>query len=280
MMWIGIQKIHQRMNAPGMIIRKKSRDYIILDNKRIEVAWFGPSPREAPTIVFLHEGLGCVSMWRDFPEKLSAATGCGALVYSRLGYGGSDPCRLPRSIRFMFHEGLVVLPRLLEAAGIGESIIIGHSDGGSIAIIYAGGGVASGLRGLITEAAHVFCERVTLDSIRKAMQAYVNGDLREKLEKYHGRNVGCAFWGWNDTWLHPDFVYWNIERYLPQIIVPTLIIQGQEDEYGTPLQADAIYQQAGGESELLMLPNCGHAPHIQQEMPTLEAMTRFILDVV
>lgn len=135
----------------------KQTEYISIDGKRLETVWHGPSPRDAPTLVFLHEGLGCVTMWGDFPARMAAATGCGAFVYSRLGYGNSDPCVLPRPIRFMHDEGRDVLPRVLDVAGIRECILIGHSDGGSIAIIYAGGTKAIPLRGLITEAAHVFC---------------------------------------------------------------------------------------------------------------------------
>ena len=156
----------------------KQIEYISIDGKRLETVWHGPSPRDAPTLVFLHEGLGCVTMWGDFPAKMAAATGCGAFVYSRLGYGNSDPCVLPRPIEFMHHEGLEVLPRVLDAAGICECILIGHSDGGSIAIIYAGGTKAIPLRGLITEAAHVFCENITVHAIRNAREKYTKGGLR------------------------------------------------------------------------------------------------------
>ncbi|MFH1481517.1 MAG: alpha/beta hydrolase, partial [Pseudomonadota bacterium] len=204
----------------------------MVDEKRLETAWYGPPPDKAPTLVFLHEGLGCVAMWHDFPAKLSSATGCGALVYSRLGYGRSDPCPLPRPVRFMHDEGLQVLPALLEVAGIRQCILIGHSDGGSIAIIYAGGTSAIPLRGLITESAHVFCEERTVRSIQIAGENYKKGRLRKKLEKYHGDNVDCAFWGWNGAWLHPDFKNWNLEEYLPGIDVPMLVIQGEHDEYG------------------------------------------------
>ena len=255
-------------------------DYLKIGNTQLEVAWHGPSPKDAPTLVFLHEGLGCVSMWRDFPERLSAATGCGAFVYSRLGYGHSDPCPLPRGIRFMHDEGLQVLPEVIKAAGIRELIIIGHSDGGSIAFVYAGGTPVKSIRGIITEAAHVFCEDVTIESIKIAKEAYLNGDLRQRLQKYHGNNIDCAFWGWNDTWLHPDFVHWNIEEYLPGINVPVLAIQGENDEYGTEAQVEAIRRQTASETEVLMLPDCGHAPHLQQEPRTLEAMTQFVLKLI
>ena len=252
---------------------------LTLDGKRLEVVWHGPAPEDAPTLVFLHEGLGCVAMWRDYPAKLAAATGCGALVYSRLGYGRSAPCSLPRSLRFMHDEGLQVFPALLECAGVRDCVLIGHSDGGSIALIYAGGTAAPPLRGVITEAPHVFCEELTVRSIQKAKESYEKGDLRQKLQKYHGANTDCAFWGWNGAWLHPDFVNWNLEEYLPHITVPMLVIQGEDDEYGTAAQVEAIARQAGAGAEVLMVPQCGHAPHREQEAVTFPAMVRFIMRV-
>jgi len=251
-------------------------EYIEVGGKRLEVAWHGPSPDEAPTLVFLHEGLGCVAMWRDFPARLAEATGCGALVYSRLGYGGSDPCELPRPVRYMHDEGLTVLPELIEAAGIGECILVGHSDGGSIAIVYAGGTPAMPLRGVICEAAHVFCEDITVQSIEAAGRAYRDGDLRAKLAKYHGGNVDCAFRGWHDAWLRPGFREWDLTEYLPGIGVPMLAIQGEDDPYGTPAQVEAIERGAGDEVEVLMLPECGHGPHREQADATLEAMVSFV----
>lgn len=247
--------------------------------RRMEIAWHGPKPHRAPTLVFLHEGLGCAALWNDFPARLSRATGCGALVVSRIGYGGSDPCPLPRPIRFMHDEGLTVLPGLLEAVGIRRCILVGHSDGGSIALIYAGGTAAAPLQGVITEAAHVFCEELTVRSIEAARESYLHGDLREKLKKYHGENVDCAFWGWNDVWLHPDFMDWNIEEYLPGIRVPVLAIQGVEDQYGTPAQVAAIAEKAGGGVTVKMLPDCRHSPHREQPDMTLEAMADFIFRI-
>ncbi len=252
------------------------RTHLTVDDGRLETCWYGPPPGLAPTLVFLHEGLGCAEMWRGFPAKLAETTGCGAFVFSRLGYGRSDPCRLPRPVRFMHDEGLTVLPEVLIAAGIQECILIGHSDGGSIAIVYAGGTAAPLLRGLITESAHVFCEDLTLKSIRKAKEAFNRGGLHRKLAKYHGSNTHCAFWGWNGAWLNPDFVHWNIEQYLPGITVPMLVIQGEDDEYGTRCQVDAIVRQAGAGSQILILPECGHSPHRDQEKAVLAAMQAYI----
>lgn len=254
----------------------ESTDYLAIDGRRLEIAWHGPAPGEAPTLVFLHEGLGCVAMWRDFPAKLAAMTGCGALVYSRFGYGRSDACTLPRPVRFMHDEALRVLPRLLAAIGVRECVLIGHSDGGSIALIYAGGTAAEPLRGVIAEAPHVFCEEMTVRAIRRAKERYERGDLRQRLLKYHGANTDCAFYGWSDTWLQADFLQWNIEAYLPAITVPILVIQGESDEYGTAAQVDAIARQAGGPVKVMLVPQCGHAPHRQHEALTLQAMARFI----
>jgi len=263
----------------GYASMKGHEEYLTVDGKRLEVAWHGPAPEDAPTLVFLHEGLGCVAMWRDFPTKLAAATGCGALVYSRLGYGRSDACALPRPLRFMHDEGLQVLPALLDRVGVREGILIGHSDGGSIAIIYAGGTSADPLRGVITESPHVFCEELTVRSIRKTRESYEAGDLRQKLEKYHGANTDCAFWGWAGAWLHPDFVTWNLEEYLPRIKVPMLVIQGENDEYGTSAQVEAIARQAGAGAEVMIVPDCGHTPHREQEVTTFQAMAGFIAQV-
>ncbi len=262
-----------------MVINIKHTDYIYVNGKKLEAAWFGPSPTEAPTLIFLHEGLGCVELWRDFPAKLSEATGCGALVYSRLGYGRSDPCLLPRPVRFMHDEGLIVLPELIKTAGIKKCILIGHSDGGSVSIIYAGGTAALPLQGLITEAAHVFCEQISVKSIERAKETFLDGNLKENLEKYHGNNTDCAFWGWNGVWLHPDFLNWNLEEYLPKIRVPMLAIQGENDQYGTGAQINSIAEKAGKETKVLMLPDCRHSPHIEKEHQTLQAMTDFIFNI-
>ena len=248
----------------------------MIGGKRLETTWHGPPPEDAPTLVFLHDGLGCVAMWHDFPASLAAATGCGALVYSRLGHGGSDSCPLPRGVRFMQDEATLVLSELLEVTGIRGCILIGHSDGGSIAIIYAGGTSAKRVRGLITESAHVFIEEITVSSIQKAGESYRTGDLRRKLEKYHKDNVDGVFRGWNEAWLHPDFRNWNLEEYLPGIKVPMLVIQGEDDEYGTSAQVKAIARQAGAGAEVFMLPNCGHSPHREKRAETLQALTNYI----
>lgn len=254
--------------------------YIEIGGKRLEIEWHGPPPDEAMTLVFLHEGLGCAAMWRDFPFRLASVTGCSALVYSRLGYGRSDACSLPRPVSFMHDEGLNVLPELLDVTKVQACVLIGHSDGGSIGIIYAGGTSALPLRGLITVAAHVFCEGISIRSIREARDQYLKGDLKKKLEKYHGQNTDCAFWGWNGAWLHPDFKHWNLEEYLPNIQVPLLAIQGEDDKYGSLAQLEAIVEQSSGEAGSLILSGCGHAPHIDRFEATYKAMKNLIDQIV
>ncbi|MBI9082196.1 MAG: alpha/beta hydrolase [Desulfobacterales bacterium] len=253
---------------------------ITVNGKQLEALWHGPSPERAPTLVFLHEGLGCVAMWRDFPARLAAAVGCSAFVFSRLGYGGSGPCELPRPLDFMHEEGLNVMPAVIAAAGIGDHIVIGHSDGGSIGIVYAGGTPAPGLKGLITEAAHVFCEAISVASIERARDAYVNGDLRPRLAKYHGANTDGAFWGWNGVWLHPEFIHWNLEPFLPGIRVPLLAIQGENDPYGTVAQLDAIARKDGAGAQRVLLSDCAHCPHHERPAATFARMKAFILKIL
>lgn len=246
---------------------------------RLEYEWVGPGPGEAPTIVFLHEGLGSVAMWRDFPARVAEATGCGALVYSRWGYGTSDPVTLPRPVRYMHDEGLQVLPEVLAAAGVQDAILLGHSDGGSIALVFAGStqsrsGPGCRLRGVVTFAAHVFNEDISVRSIAAAREAWKTTDLRTRLARYHD-DVDGAFQGWNDVWLDPDFRAWNIEEFLPAVVCPVLAIQGEADEYGTARQLEAIAEGVGGPVETLMLPDCGHSPQRDQPEAALAAVVRF-----
>jgi pimeloyl-ACP methyl ester carboxylesterase len=250
--------------------------HLKIGKHQLEYVWHGPAPSTAPTLVFLHEGLGCVAMWRDFPAQLAEAAGCGALVYSRAGYGQSDAIALPRSLRYMHDEALITLPQILDALQVQQAILVGHSDGGSIALIYAGSGRAERVRGLILEAPHVFTEEITLNSIAAAAENYRNGGLRTALERYHGPNVDCAFWGWNRAWLDPAFRAWNIEEYLPQIRVPVLVIQGADDQYGTLRQVEAIEQGCTGQVCSVVLADCGHSPHRDQPQPTLDAMIAFL----
>jgi pimeloyl-ACP methyl ester carboxylesterase len=243
--------------------------------KKIEAAWYGPPPDQAPTLVLLHEGLGCVAMWRDFPAKLAERTGYGVLAYSRPGYGKSDPVSLPRPLTYMHDEAFDILPALLDQAKIEKTVLIGHSDGASIATIYAGGRQDLRVRGLVLMAPHFFCEEISVTSIAAAKEAYENTDLRAKLARYHGDNVDVAFWGWNQAWLHPDFRRWNIEEYLPPLRVPTLVIQGRDDQYGTAAQVEAARNDTHFPVEVLYLDNCRHSPQIDQPDATLDAMAEF-----
>ncbi len=225
--------------------------------------------------MFLHEGLGCVGMWRDFPDRIASATACGALVYSRLGYGASDPIRGPRPVRFMHDEALDVLPAIIERFKLEEAILFGHSDGASIAVIY-GGATRRPLRGLILEAPHVFIETVCVERIQRLEEEYETTRLRERLARYHGANTDSMFRTWTDVWLNPEFPQWNIEEYLPAITAPVLVVQGEDDEYGTLKQVDAVLRQVNGPAKSLVLANCGHSPHSDQRDAVLEAVTRFV----
>ena len=243
---------------------------------QLEYVWHGPTPDQAPTLVFLHEGLGCVETWRDFPARAAAASGCGALVYSRAGYGKSDSVALPRPTSFMHDEALSTLPQILEATKVRDAILFGHSDGASIALIYAGGRRATSLKGLVLEAPHVFVEDISVASIAKAADNYENGDLKKRLGQYHGDNVECAFRGWNRVWLDATFRGWNIEEYLPNISVPMLLIQGENDEYGTLRQIEAIEKGCVGDVEKLILPDCGHSPHRDHPELVIEKTVSFV----
>jgi pimeloyl-ACP methyl ester carboxylesterase len=247
--------------------------------RHLEYRWIGPRPGEAPTIVFLHEGLGCVRMWRDFPDRMSFATGCGALVYSRMGYGASDPVRSPRPVRFMHDEALVSLPAVIEHFGLGEVVLFGHSDGASIALTYTGARLGP-VRALVLEAPHVFVEPICIESIERIAQAYETTRLRERLAQYHGGNTESMFRTWTDVWLRPEFRHWNIEAYLPAIESPVLVVQGEDDKYGTVRQIDAVMTQVRGPGKSLVLARCGHSPHSDQTDLVLEAAGRFIREIL
>lgn len=240
----------------------------------LEYEWLAAGEPSEPTLVFLHEGLGSIRQWRDFPLQVVKATGCPALVYSRYGYGQSDVLAEPRvDVRFMHREALEALPELLEALAIERPVLVGHSDGASIALIHAGAGHA--VRAVALMAPHVFVEPICVASIRKASAAFEDTGLAARLGKYH-RDPRKTFHLWADVWLDPEFLQWNIEETLPRIACPVLAIQGEDDEYGTLAQLEAIQRGVRGPCELLQLPACGHAPFRDQPRATLEALTRFI----
>jgi pimeloyl-ACP methyl ester carboxylesterase len=223
----------------------------------LEAEWVGPPRGDAPELVFLHEGLGSITQWRDTPAVIAAGTNRSALVYAREGYGRSTPLALPRSLAYM-HVEAARLPGVLAAAGVRDPVLIGHSDGASIAIIAAGHGLVAP-RALVLIAPHVFVEDISVQSIAAAADAYRAGPLRERLARHHA-DVDGAFWGWNQVWLDPAFRAWDIRRDLRGITAPTLVVQGDRDEYGTRAQVDAIVRDVSGLVEVAWLDGAGHAP--------------------
>jgi pimeloyl-ACP methyl ester carboxylesterase len=249
--------------------------FLTITGHRIDYETIPGTRPGAPPLLLLHEGLGSIAMWRDFPTKLAAATGCAVTVYSRYGYGRSSAIDAPRTVQYMHGEALDALPELRAALGIEAPILMGHSDGASISLIHAGA-ARWPVKAVIVEAPHVFVEDVSVKSIAGAKIAYETTDLRVRLGRYH-EDVDGVFRGWNDIWLAPDFRAWNIEEYLPAIACPVLAIQGADDEYGTLAQIDAIEAQVGGPFEKLVLPpRCGHSPHRTQEAATIAAVSAFI----
>ncbi len=245
---------------------------VVVDGKRLETAWWPGSDAGRPPLVLLHEGLGSLELWRDLPARLAERTGCGVLAYSRYGYGRSDPFREKREPDYMHHEARVVLPALLAALEIERPILFGHSDGASIALLYAGE-PAHDPRGLILEAPHVFVEDVSVRSIAAARDAYANG-LRARLARYHD-DVDATFYGWNDIWLDPRFRAWNVEAAADGVRCPVLLVQGDADEYGTTAQLDAIAARVPA-SETLLVPGAGHSPHRDAPDLVVERVAAFV----
>ena len=237
--------------------------------------WTGEAAADRPVLVFLHEGLGSIRQWRDFPAKVAAATGLRALVYDRYGYGQSDVLREPRrTVRYMHDEALIELPKLLQELRIENPILVGHSDGASIALIHAGAGHP--VKAVVAMAPHVFIEASGLESIRKAKQAFETTNLPEKLGRHH-RDARKTFYGWSDVWLDPEFEKWDIRGdYLPKIACPVLAIQGYDDEYGGMAQLDEIQKRSRATCKLLRLAGCGHAPFRDQPEKTIFAIQSFL----
>jgi pimeloyl-ACP methyl ester carboxylesterase len=250
-------------------------DRIAARGRSLEARWWNPAARDVDDpVVLLHEGLGSVSLWRDFPEQLAAATHRAVFAYSRAGHGTSDPPAEPRTARFMHEEAIDWLPDVLDSAGIDRAVFLGHSDGGSIALIFAAT-YSSRASALMLEAAHVFVEDISIASIERMRREYQTAGLRRRLAKHHA-DVDGAFCGWNDVWLSPEFRDWNLETYLPRVTAPTLVIQGEDDEYGTLRQVDRIAGQLAGPVETLILRDCGHSPHRDQPSRVLAAMQTFL----
>jgi len=249
--------------------------FLDLDPMRLEYRIIGARPGAAPTIVMLHEGLGSVGLWGDFPDKIAAATGAGVFVYSRAGYGKSSSGKLPRTVRFMHEEACDVLPRVLDAIGFQRGFLLGHSDGGSIAAIYAGSVQDHRVRGLVLIAPHFFTEEMGVAEIVRAREAFTSGNFREKLSRWHA-DVDCAFRSWSEPWLDPQFRKWDITESLGYIRVPVLIVQGEQDQYGTLKQLDTAQEACYCPVETAVLPGVRHVPQREAPELTLKIVTDFI----
>lgn len=252
--------------------------HLVVGELRLEYRDIPAARADQPTLLLLHEGLGCVAMWRDFPLRLAALIGCRVIAWSRAGYGGSQAYADQRTPAYMHREGEQALPALLEALAIERPILVGHSDGGSIALIF-GAAFPELPLGIAVMAPHEFVDEVTLAGIRAARHAWETTDLPQRLARYHGERAAKVFSEWNDTWLAPAFRDWNIEGCLPKIRCPVLAIQGEDDEYATLRQVDAIAARVPG-AQVLKLARCGHSPQRDQEAAVLSALADFVTTCV
>jgi pimeloyl-ACP methyl ester carboxylesterase len=248
--------------------------FLTIGASHLEYRMIGPSPERAPTIVMLHEGLGSAGLWGDFPEKLQAATGVGVFAYSRSGYGASTPVQLPRPLDYMHVEALEILPKLLDKIGFRRGMLLGHSDGASIAAIYAGSHQDHRVQGLALIAPHFIVEDVSVASIAEIRDAYETTNLKEKLSRWH-KDVDNAFHGWNGAWLNPQFRNWDISEYLAYIRVPVAILQGVDDQYGTMRQVEIAQEECYCPVDVTVIPGAGHQPHREAPGPTLDAISEF-----
>ncbi|MCZ7556586.1 MAG: alpha/beta hydrolase [Bacteroidia bacterium] len=237
-----------------------------------------PETREqSPTLLFLHEALGSVGQWKSFPKELCQATGCDGVVYDRIGHGQSSPMHKPRDLHFYQEEAEVVLPALLSALNIRRPLLLGHSDGATIALKFASSFPEAAV-GVVSMAAHVIIEDITLDGIRDAQRLYTETDLRAKLTRYHGDKTDAVFSAWAGTWLQPGMKKWNMLDDLRLITCPVLIIQGERDAYGSRAQVDAIAEHVHGKHEILWLKDCGHVPHLEERQAVIASVCRFVED--
>jgi pimeloyl-ACP methyl ester carboxylesterase len=250
-------------------------DWVTINGSKLECRFWGGSPASKPAIILLHEGLGSVELWRSFPLRLSEQTGHSVFAYSRAGYGRSDPVPLPRPLDYMTREAVDVLPQVLNVIGFKRGILLGHSDGASIAAIYAGSVTDFRVRGLCLMSPHFFTEAEGLAAIAEAKVQYECGDLRERMAKYHAAPDN-AFRGWNGAWLDPGFKSWNIEDSIAHIRVPVLAIQGRGDQYGTLAQIDALVNGSYAPVDAVILEDCKHSPHIEQQDRTIAAVSEFL----
>jgi pimeloyl-ACP methyl ester carboxylesterase len=257
--------------APTGFLRVGSSD--------LEYRMIGPAPSNAPTIVMLHEGLGSVGLWGDFPDRLAAATGASVFAYSRAGYGASTPVTLPRPLDYMHIEACEVLPKLLDQIGFRRGLLLGHSDGGSIATIYAGAHQDHRVQGVALIAPHFIVEDISVTSIVEIKTAYETTDLKAKLARWH-KDVDNAFYGWNGAWLDPKFRNWDISEYLAYIRVPVAILQGADDKYGTLRQIEIAQDECYCPVDVTIIAGAAHSPHREAPDATLEAISEFARHVL
>jgi pimeloyl-ACP methyl ester carboxylesterase len=248
--------------------------FLDIGSQRLEYRMIGPRPDASPTLVLLHEGLGCVGLWGDFPDRLQKATGCGVFVYSRAGYGHSSPVALPRPLTFMHEEARDVLPCVLETIGFQRGLLLGHSDGASIATIYAGSHQDHRIGGVVLIAPHFFTEASGLAAIAETVKAFKGGNLRTRLARWHG-DVDNAFNGWCGAWLDPDFRKWDITEFLAYIRVPVLVVQGEDDQYGTVRQIEAAERECYCPVDVALLPGAKHSPQRDKPEATLKVVADF-----
>jgi pimeloyl-ACP methyl ester carboxylesterase len=248
--------------------------FLTIGASELEYRMIGPAPDQAPTIVMLHEGLGSAVQWGDFPDKLQAATGTGVFVYSRAGYGASSPVTLPRPLDYMHVEALDVLPKLFDAIGFRRGLLLGHSDGASIAAIYAGGMQDHRVRAIVLIAPHFIVEDISVTSIAEIKTLYETTNLKEKLARWH-KDVDNAFYGWNGAWLDQTFRNWDISEYLAYIRVPVAIIQGAKDQYGTLRQIEIAQDECYCPVDVTVLDDAGHSPHRETPEATLDVISDF-----
>jgi pimeloyl-ACP methyl ester carboxylesterase len=248
--------------------------FLCIGDSDLEYRMIGPAPSAAPTIVMLHEGLGSAGLWGDFPDKLQAATGAGVFAYSRAGYGTSSPAKLPRPLDYMHIEALDMLPQLLDKIGFRRGLLLGHSDGASIAAIYAGSHQDHRVQGVAMIAPHFIVEDISVKSIAEIKQAYETTELRTKLARWH-KDIDNAFYGWNTAWLDPAFRDWDISEFLGYIRVPIAILQGVDDKYGTIRQIEIAREECYCPVDVTEIPGAGHQPHREAPGATLDAIADF-----
>jgi pimeloyl-ACP methyl ester carboxylesterase len=262
------------MNGNDSMTNLTSTGFLSIGSASLEYKWLAPQAADAPIIVMLHEGLGSVGLWGDFPEKLQQATGAGIFVYSRAGYGQSSPAALPRPLDYMQREALDVLPKILDAIGFRRGLLLGHSDGASIATIYAGAHQDHRLSGHVLIAPHFIVEDISVKSIAAIKASFETTDLKAKLARWH-KDVDNAFYGWNGAWLDPKFRDWDISESLAYIRVPVMVLQGEDDQYGTLRQVEIAQDECYCPVDLKVISGAGHSPHREAPEATLDAIVQF-----